>query len=118
MHVCLSSGTRPRYRRDIIRVLAMAAGTWVQFRYDNDWVAPSLLKSLRDPKALKAIRGMRTLIAYVDQTDAQRDPEPLPCRMATLVDAVALGRTVSLQLELEEFAFASNVGRFGNEVAD
>lgn len=90
MYVCLSSGARPRYRRDIIRALAMPAGTWIQFRYAREWVSPAILADLADSKKRKALPGKGVLISYVDQTDPQRDPELLPCRMASLVDVVPL----------------------------
>lgn len=115
-YVCLSSGARPRYRRDIIRTLAMPAGTWIQFRYAREWVAPAILANLADSEKRKALPGMSVLISYFDQTDSQRDPALLPCRMASLVDVVALGRTVSLQLELADFALASDLTEFNREV--
>jgi hypothetical protein len=115
MYVCLSSGARPRYRRDIIRALAMPTGTWIQFRYAREWVAPAILADLVDAKKRKALAGKDVLISYVDQTELQQDPELLPCRMASLVDVVPLGRTVSLQLELADFALASDLTQFNDE---
>lgn len=95
----------------------MPAGTWIQFRYAREWVAPAILADLADSKKRKTLRGRGVLISYVDQTDPQRDPELLPCRMASLVDVVPLGRTVSLQLELADFALASDLTHFNDEVA-
>jgi hypothetical protein len=95
----------------------MPAGTWIQFRYAREWVAPAILADLKEEKGRKALRGTSVLITYVDQTDPQRDPELLPCRMASLVDVVPLGRTVSLQLELADFALASNLTQFNVDVA-
>jgi hypothetical protein len=40
MFLCLSSGTRARYRQDVLRALAMPLGTELQFRYDLKWIAP------------------------------------------------------------------------------
>ncbi len=39
MHVCLSSGHRPRYLRDIARALALPPATWLAFRYERRWIA-------------------------------------------------------------------------------
>ena len=35
MFVCLSSGYRPRYLRDIVRSLALPKGAWLAFRYNR-----------------------------------------------------------------------------------
>jgi hypothetical protein len=56
------------------------------------------------------------LIAYIDQHDKTRVPQLIPCRFATLVDAVSHGTTVSLVLGLEEFAYADNLTAFNNEM--
>jgi hypothetical protein len=96
MFVCLSSGDRPRYRRDIIRVLAMPPGTWIQFRYARRWIAPAINSRLDDRKNRKRLRGTASLVAYIDQADPDTEPQIVPCRFATLVDAAPLGRTVSL----------------------
>jgi hypothetical protein len=95
----------------------MPAGARIQFRYGREWVERQILDDLADRKRLGKRRGGSALITYVDQTELQRDPELIPCRMATLVDAVPLGRTVSLQLELTAFAFAPDIGPFNDEVA-
>jgi hypothetical protein len=79
-------------------------------------VAPGILTELTDRKRRSKRRGTSTLICYVDQTDPQRELELIPCRMATLVEAVALGRTVSLQLEVASFAFATDIALFNEEV--
>ena len=48
MHICLSSGARPRYREDIVRALAMPEGTHLAFRYDQKWVDPNVIRDLRE----------------------------------------------------------------------
>src|SRR5829696_1218112 len=111
MFICLSSGSRPRYRRDIGRALALPAGTWIQFRYAREWIDPSIIARLDNRKSRRKLRGTASLIAYIDQTDPTAQPEIIPCRFATLVDAAPLGRTVSLQLRVAEFAFAADLGR-------
>jgi hypothetical protein len=105
--LCLSSGSRPRYRRDIARALALPTGTRIQFRYARKWIDPSILGQIDDRKRRKKLRGASCLVAYVDQ--ASDDIEIVPCRLAKLVDAVALGQTVTLQLAVAEFAFAADL---------
>lgn len=102
--LCLSSGSRPRYRRDIARALSLPTGTRIQFRYARKWIDPSILAQIDDGKRRKKLRGASCLVAYVDQ--ASDDIEIVPCRLAKLVDAVALGQTVTLQLAVAEFALA------------
>jgi hypothetical protein len=109
MFVCLSSGSRPRYRRDIARALALPAETWIQFRYAREWIAPGIIGRLDGRRSRKKLRGASSLIAYIDQADPGREWDIIPCRFASLVDAVPLGRTVSLQLSVKEFAFAADL---------
>ena len=64
MYICLSSGIRPRYRDDVLRTLAMPAGTRLQLRYDQNWVAPEVLQAVSHGTIL----DVPVLIAYVDQS--------------------------------------------------
>lgn len=102
MYICLSSGTRPRYRQDILRAIAMPKGAQLQFRYDRRWIASDVLASLSSTK------GQPALIAYVDQADPTKVPEVVPCRYASIKDVVEHGSTVSILFSLEEFAFAQD----------
>jgi hypothetical protein len=117
MFVCLSSGDRPRYRRDIIRVAAMPSGTWIQFRYAATWIAPSIASQLDERKKRKRLRGTQSLIAYIDQADPGKDPEIVPCRYATLVDVAKLGRTTSLRLEFGDFAYAADLPQLNESLS-
>jgi len=109
MHLCLSSGSRPRYKRDIVRALALPRGAQLQFRYRRQLIAPSILESLDDPKRRKKLRGASALIAYVDQTSKTAEPQIVPCRLATLADPAVLGRSASLQLTVADFALAADL---------
>lgn len=107
MFVCLSSGASIRYRQDILRALALPKGSVLQFRYDRKWVAKSILDRIAQLPS-----GTATLIAYVDQHDNARTPEIIPCRMARLEAATAHGTTVSLELSVDDFAYAENLPGF------
>lgn len=95
----------------------MPIGTWIQFRYARGLVPPPLLAGIGDKKTLRRLRGAPTLINYLDLSDPLRNPEVVPCRIASLVDVVPLGSTVSLQLELADFALASDISRFNEDLA-
>lgn len=109
MYLCLSSGSRPRYRRDISRALALPRGAQLQFRYRRRWIAAPILESLDDPKRRKKLRGASVLVAYIDQTSKTAEPQIVPCRLATLADSVLLGRSASLQLTVTDFALAADL---------
>ena len=116
MFVCLSSGYRPRYLRDIARSLALPAGTWLAFRYDRRWIDPDLQRRLDAPKERRQLKGVEVMIAYIDQSDNSEEIEIVPCRYAILVDVASLGQTASLQLEVREFAHAADLAKFNAEL--
>jgi hypothetical protein len=95
----------------------MPPGTWLQFRYDKKWVQPSILNGLADRRMLRKIDGAKALVAYIDQADKTKRPEVIPCRTARVVQPILLGRTVSLQLQLEEYAEATDLGAFEAQLA-
>src|SRR5712692_10433915 len=102
MYLCLSSGTNPRYRQDVLRVLAMPPGADLQFRYRLKWLSPNTQADLSNIKTTKP----RAVVAYIDQSDPTRVPFLVPCRFARIIDATRHGSTVSLVLRLEGFAYA------------
>src|SRR5437588_10146512 len=109
MFVCLSSGYRPRYLRDIVRSLALPKGAWLAFRYNRESIAEDIQRRLDPPADPMKLKGAEVLIAYVDQLDADKAIEIVPCRYATLRDVAPLGQTASLQLELGELAYAADL---------
>jgi hypothetical protein len=115
VYVCLSSGSRARYRRDIVRTLALPPSAWIQFRYSRSWIDPAIALLLDGgAKALHSLRGATALIAYVDQSDDSREPEVVPCRIAKVIDASALGSTVTVSLELGAFAVTDDLVKFNS----
>jgi hypothetical protein len=109
MFVCLSSGYRPRYLRDIARSIALPPGAWLAFRYNREWIADDVLRRLEPPADPTKLNGSDVLIAYIDQHDSSQAIEIVPCRFATLHDVAPLGQTTSLQLELRDLAYAADL---------
>src|SRR5581483_8506088 len=109
MFVCLSSGYRPRYLRDIVRSLALPKGAWLAFRYNREWIADDVQRQLDPPADPTKLDGTEVLIAYIDQLDATKPIEIVPCRYATLRDVAPLGQTASLELELGDLAYAADL---------
>jgi hypothetical protein len=118
MFVCLSSGYRPRYLRDIARSLALPPGAWLAFRYNREWIADEVLRRLEPPADPTKLNGADILIAYIDQHDPSKPIEIVPCRYATLRDVAPLGQTTSLQLELGDLAYAADLVRRVRHRAD
>jgi hypothetical protein len=112
MHVCLSSGYRPRYLRDIARALALPPATWLAFRYERGWIEQNLLDQLTAVDARTRLQGEPVLIAYIDQHKDRTEFEIVPCRYATLDSVVSIGQTASLQLEVNDFAHAPDLAAF------
>jgi len=113
MFICLSSGTSPRYREDVLRVLAMPKGSRLQFRYALRWIDGNIQSLIQRDEHVK---GKPCLIVYIDQQDNSKAPELIPCRYATIVEANAHGSTASLVLALEEYAYAKDLTAFNNEM--
>ncbi len=112
MFLCLSSGSSPRYREDVLRALSMPWGSVLQFRYLKNYVAPGVLEHEKDTG-----RGeSQALIAYIDQSDPSKAPEIVPCRFATITEFTVVGTAVALLLELKDFAFAEDLQKFNSEV--
>jgi hypothetical protein len=101
---------------DIERSLALPASMPVHFRYDRRWIAPAITSSLDSTSERTALLGASALIAYLDQSDSGKLPEVVPCRFARVLSAVPLGQTVSLELAVEDFAFAEDLATFNSEL--
>lgn len=112
MYVCLSSGALSRYREDILRALAMPAGSHLQFRYHLDIVA----RAIREPlKQGAQIRG-KCVIAALTFSDVERCSKIIPCRAAEIVSAQAHGSTYSLIMELGDFSYADELDSFNQTI--
>lgn len=112
LNLCLSGNSSERYRRDILRALALPRGAHLQFRYDSKWVSSAIWQNLSG--AFEKPR--RALIAFWNTEDKGMPPTFLPCRFGSVVSARRLGSIATLTLELEDFAYAGDLSEFNQEV--
>jgi len=108
MFICLSSGHRPQYRDDIFRALALPSGSVLQFRYEKRYLAQATLADVEK----KVAAGMAALIVYIDQATVNNTPAFVPCRYAKVKGVAEHGTTVSVELIVDEFAYADNLTSF------
>ncbi|WP_260705687.1 DUF5336 domain-containing protein [Edaphobacter flagellatus] len=114
--ICLSSGTTPQYRLDILRVMALPEGAEIQFRYDGDLIdAASRLHFGRDQK-----HDTPALLAHLDLTVpvTTAGPRPIhPCRHAKLIASEELGQFYILRFRLGAFCQCSDLDGFRKHLA-
>lgn len=108
----MSSGSRERYRQDIILSLAMPKDDILQFRYQEIWISPKALTKFDDKSLLNEL----ALIVYIDQFSKEHNPEVIPCRFSRIVGYDKCGSTITISLKLKEFAFASDIHNFNAQV--
>lgn len=96
----LSSGQRPRYRDDIIRVMALPTGGRTQFRYQKEHVPDVLFRELSN----NSLRESEALVAYLDASNKDTPPEIVPCRFCRIIDSEAEGKFVVIRFEVRDFA--------------
>jgi len=94
--------------------LAQPWGSVLQFRYLKRYLALGILE--RAQAADK--RASQALIAYIDLSDANKAPEIIPCRFASISEITVVGTAVTLQLELQEFAVAADLSKFNDELKE
>lgn len=109
----LSSGQSPRYRDDIIRVMALPTGGQMQFRYREKHVGQMFSELSRN-----CLSGCEALVAYLDKTDNTREPEIVPCRFCWIIDSEAEGEFVVVRFEVGEFAVTDEGVDVRGAVAD
>jgi hypothetical protein len=95
----LSSNLRLRYSEDILSALALPPGARIQFRYNSEYVAPSLVRQVAD----KTVIGQRALLAFVADVDVP-SPFCVPVRLVTVASAECVADIYLFQLRLEEYA--------------
>ncbi len=113
MFILLTSGARERYRQDVLRAIAQPKNTILQFPYERYLLSPAIAGRLANASQLV---GLSCLFTYLDRSDRNKPPELIPCRMATLAAVIPHGHTVSLQLELGEYARAADPTKFTDEM--
>ena len=109
--LCLSSGLTPQYRVDVLALLALPRGSYIQFRYEDKLVS----ENLKIPLAENKLVNKAVLLAHVDCNKSARQGNncPIaPCRFASLVSSRKLGEFYFLQFRLEEFAVCPDPAAF------
>jgi hypothetical protein len=111
--ICFSSGAQPRYRDDIIRVMAMPDGCEITFRYRLKYLAPSVREHL---KSGQICAGDRVLISYLDQSDKSQPVFFVPVRYATIMESPTVGDFAVLRMRVAEFAYAADLEALNREM--
>ncbi|MEW9529727.1 hypothetical protein [Microbispora sp. NPDC049125] len=121
----LSSNHRRRYAEDVLSALALPRGALIQFRYEADYVVPSLQQMIAD----RSVVGRRCLLGFVADVESPSEPpseppseslsespsEPpsqspsqmpfvVPVRFASVVGAVCVADLFLFRLRVEEYA--------------
>lgn len=109
---CLSSGDNHRYLEDVIRALAMPAGTELQFRYAEWWLDASTIEKVD----ANTICGEQAIIAYIDQSHSGITPKIVPCRLAVISHVESVGTTKCVTLKLTKFAFPKEIELFQKNI--
>ena len=78
----LSSNARRRYAEDILTALALPEGAVIQFRYEADYVAPTLQQIVANGKVI----GATAVLGFIADANTQM-PFVLPIRIATIIQA-------------------------------
>jgi hypothetical protein len=104
--ICLSSGSRVRYRDDIVRALALPRGARLRFRYDEVYVAKATLQLAQE----QPDKPPKCLLCFVENRADPSDPKAqgsiVPVRWAEARFEHAAGLLV-LRLELGGWPDAS-----------
>ncbi len=95
----LSSGARPRYLEDIVRVLALPVGGRIQFRYENRILANGVRSHFRD----KGLVGHKCYLTYLDNRVPGKKPEMVPVREAVILEANVRGNSLILVMEVSRY---------------
>jgi hypothetical protein len=78
----LSSNARRRYAEDILTGLALPEGAVIQFRYEADYVAPTLQQIVANGRII----GATAVLGFIADADTQT-PFVLPIRIAAIIQA-------------------------------
>jgi hypothetical protein len=109
MYLCLSSASREGYSKDVVDTLAAPIGCERQFRYDQNWVDPSLQDLVRRG-ALPA--NAKCLLCFVDLRGKPQAPFILPLREAILTRVIPVGTTYTLVFQLGAFRRPTDIQAF------
>jgi hypothetical protein len=94
----LSSNLRRRYAEDVLTTLALPKDSVLQFRYDAEYVAPTLQRAI----ANQSIVRTRALVGFVADVDTEV-PFLVPVRLASVVQAGSVADMFVLRLRVGEY---------------
>ncbi|MEV0210670.1 hypothetical protein AB0H97_36355 [Streptomyces sp. NPDC050788] len=94
----LSSNLRRRYAEDILTALALPRGATLQFRYEAQYVAPSLQQKVANGSILQ----QRALIGFVADATSPTDAYLLPVRVAEIVAADCIAEVFLFKLRVTD----------------
>ena len=109
-----SSGARPLYRENIVRVLAAPQGESVNFRYAKSLVCPEFVKALTDKKSRHAeIYDVPAYVSYLDGNSSPKETpfsncRRVPVRQVKIRKVVERGSSIILTLEVGLFLHHEN----------
>jgi hypothetical protein len=99
MLLLISSNAAQRYRDDIVRLLALPAGTDVQFRYDLQYLDPAVLVRAQQSK----LSGEKALVCFM-MTDAAAGTARLAsCRAVSIRRSALVGSSCILTLTAGDY---------------
>jgi hypothetical protein len=102
----LSSGARPRYLEDIVRVLALPEGGRIQFRYQLDLVANGVKARL----AAEGLAEHTCYLAYLDNRTPGKKPDIVPVREAVILEAKGRGSSLILSMRVSRYVRTNELG--------
>src|SRR5262245_22369376 len=111
MLLFLSSGARPRYREDIVRLLALPIGGRLQFRYDLSIVDTALVEAAKRGK----LTGERALVCYLWNRAEGAPVEYVPCRLVEVLTAEIVGSSFVVVFKVGNYARAESPWAFDAE---
>ncbi|MFG2867136.1 hypothetical protein [Streptomyces sp. NPDC048338] len=94
----LSSNLRRRYAEDVLAALALPPGAVLQFRYEAQYVAPSLQQKVANGTILQ----QRALIGFIADAASPTDAFLLPVRVAEIVAAECVAEVFLFRLRVTD----------------
>jgi hypothetical protein len=94
----LSSNARRRYAEDILTALALPEGAVIQFRYEADYVAPTLQQIVANGKVI----GATAVLGFIADAETQT-PFVLPIRIATIIQAENVADMFVMKLRVDGY---------------
>jgi hypothetical protein len=111
--VCFSSGHTPLYRLGVLESLGMPNGSMKWFRYT---LKKSVSGTIRKRIDTGLLEGAEILICYLDQSNREIDPIPVPVRYARIVRVEHDDPKLYILLKYGDFALIESGVDFRSEL--